>query len=237
MDKSRTEIIIGQEGITKLKNATVAVFGLGGVGGYSVEALARAGVGRLILVDYDTVAPSNINRQILSLQSTIGRYKTDVAAERIRDINSKTEIISIKTRLLPDNIADTIPWDYSSFYAIDAIDEIDSKVSLICELNKRGVPLVSSMGAGSRLSPAGVTISDISKTDYCPLARTLRKKLKDAGVTSGVRCIYSRENLNTHATEEIGNGITKKVQGSISYIPGIFGLTAAGIIINDILES
>ena len=187
MDQSRTEIIIGNEGITKLKNATVAVFGLGGVGGYSVEALARAGIGRLILFDYDNVVPCNIKKQILSLQSTTGKYKTDVASDRIRDINSEAEIISIKARHLPDNIAETIPWKYSNYYAIDAIDEIDSKVSLICELKGKGVPFVSSMGAGSRLSPAGVTISDISKTDYCPLARTLRKKLKAAGITSGVR--------------------------------------------------
>jgi tRNA A37 threonylcarbamoyladenosine dehydratase len=237
MDKSRTEIIIGRDGIKKLENATVALFGLGGVGGYSAEALARAGVGRLILADYDTVAPSNMNRQILSLQSAMGKYKTDAARERIKDINSSAEIITIKTRLLPENMAEAIPWDYSSYYAIDAIDEIESKVSLICELKKKGIPFVSSMGTGSRLSPSGVTVSDISKTDYCPLARTLRKKLKAAGITGGVRCIYSKENLNRLGTEELKNGMTKKVQGSISYMPGIFGLTAAGIIINDILNS
>ncbi len=207
------------------------------MGGYSAEALARAGVGRLILADYDTVSPSNINRQILSLKSTMGKYKTDVASERIKNINSRAEIIIIKTRLLPENIAETVPWDYSSYYAIDAIDEINSKTALICELYKRGIMFVSSMGAGSRLSPAGVTVSDISKTDYCPLARTIRKKLKAAGITSGVRCIYSRENLHTLGTEADESGITKNVQGSISYMPGIFGLTAAGIIINDILKS
>lgn len=236
MDQSRTEIIAGIEGVKKLGSATVAVFGLGGVGGYSAEALARAGVGRLILVDYDTVVPSNMNRQILSLQSTIGKYKTDVAEARIKEINSQAEIIKIKTRLVPENINEIIPWNFSSYYAIDAIDELDSKVSLICELQKREIPFVSSMGAGSRLSPTGVAVCDISETEYCPLARTLRKKLKNSGITSGVRCIYSKENLNTVATVTNYKELPKRVQGSISYMPGIFGLTAAGIIINDILK-
>lgn len=237
MDQSRTEIITGMEGVKKLRHATVAVFGLGGVGGYSAEALARAGVGRFILLDYDTVAPSDINRQILSLVSTIGKYKTDVAEERIKDINSRAEIIKITKRLLPENINEIIPWDYKSCYAIDAIDELDSKVSLIYELQKRKIPFVSSMGAGNRLCPTGVEVCDISKTEYCPLARTLRKKLKSAGITSGVRCIYSKENLKTLTTVEDDKGLHKKIQGSISYMPGIFGLTAAGVIINDILKA
>lgn len=237
MDKSRTEILTGSEGIKKLEEATVAVFGLGGVGGYAAEALARAGVGRLILADYDTVMPSNLNRQILALQSTLGTYKTDTAEQRIRNINSNVETITIRKRLLPENICESIPWDYSSFYAIDAIDEIDSKTALILELHKRNIPFVSSMGAGSRLSPQGISVCDISRTDYCPLARTLRKKLREAGIKSGVRCVFSRENLNKLGIEKGRDGIPKKVLGSISYMPGIFGLTAAGVIINDILNS
>lgn len=237
MDYSRTEIIAGSAGIKKLAESTAAVFGLGGVGGYSVEALARAGVGRLILVDFDVVAPSNINRQILALESTIGTYKTDAAEKRIKEINSNAEIIKITARVLPDNIKDIIPWDCKSLFAIDAIDEVDSKVSLINELYKRQIPSVSSMGAGSRLNPSGVIIGDLSKTDYCPLARTLRKKLKSLGITKGVRCIFSRENLNTLGVEYPEENIPKKVQGSISFMPGIFGLTAAGIIINDMLKS
>jgi len=236
MDYSRTEIITGSDGIKKLAESTAAVFGLGGVGGYSAEALARAGVGRLILVDFDVVVPSNINRQILALNSTIGKYKTDAAEMRIKEINSKAEIIKITRRILPENIEEIIPWDLEKLYAIDAIDEVDSKVSLIHQLYIRKIPSVSSMGAGSRLSPAGVLTGDISETEYCPLARALRKKLKPLGITKGVKCVFSRENLNTQGIEYPEHSAPKRVQGSISYMPGIFGLTAAGIIINDILK-
>ena len=234
MDHSRTEILTGPEGLVKLKEATVIIAGLGGVGGYAAEAVARAGAGRIVLIDFDKVAPSNCNRQILALQSTLGRYKTDVARERITDINPDTEIIIINKRLLPENIAELIP-DYDNSYAIDAIDEVPSKVALIHELVKRKTPFVSSMGAGSRLDPSGIVTADISKTSYCPLARTVRRKLKEIEIYKGVRCIYSQTPLPRKKTKDSTAENGERVQGSISYMPGIFGLTAAGVIIGDIL--
>lgn len=235
MDQSRTEILIGADGIDKLRRSTVIIVGLGGVGGHAAEAIVRAGVGRIIIADYDTVATSNINRQILSLQPDMGRKKTDVAAERFREINPDVEIISYHERITPQNIEMLFPESAERLYAIDAIDEIDSKVALIIELKKRGIPFISSMGAGSRLDPSLVRVDDISRTNYCPLARVIRKRLRLAGIKKGVRCIYSIENLNRFAEPEPGT--EKKRQGSISFMPGIFGLTAAGVIINDIISS
>lgn len=233
MDLTRSEILIGQENLDKLRESTVAVFGLGGVGGYAAEAIARAGVGTMIIADYDHVTPSNINRQILSLSSNMGELKTEVAYKRIKDINPEIILIKISDRLTPGNISGLIPREIF-LYAIDAIDEIESKTSLITELVNRNIPFVSSMGAGSRLDSSKIRIDDISGTEYCPLARIMRKQLKTAGIYKGVRCIYSTENLNKVREPESGTG--KRMQGSISFIPGIFGLMAAGVIINDIIK-
>lgn len=233
IDLIRSEILIGIENLNKLRQSTVAVFGLGGVGGHAAEAIARAGVGTMIIADYDIVTPSNINRQILSLSSTMGKLKTEVCFQRLKDINPEINIISISERLTPENISGLIPHN-EFLYAIDAIDEIDSKTSLIAELVKRRIPFVSSMGAGSRLDASKIRVEDISRTEYCPLARIMRKRLKTDGIHTGVRCIYSTENLNK--VREPEDGIGKRLQGSISFMPGIFGLTAAGVIINDIIN-
>lgn len=233
MDLSRTEILIGAENLHKLRQSTVAVFGLGGVGGYAAEAIARSGVGRMIIADYDRVAPSNINRQILSLSSNMGELKTDAALKRFKDINPELIITAVSGRITPENAGGLIP-EQKYIYAIDAIDEIDSKTSLITEFVKRNIPFVSSMGAGSRLDSSKIRVDDISRTEYCPLARIMRKKLKEAGIYTGVRCIYSTENLNKIQEPESGAG--KRMQGSNSFIPGIFGLMAAGLIINDIIR-
>lgn len=235
MDLSRSRILIGDEGLGKLKNSMVAVFGLGGVGGYAAEAIVRAGVGRLIIADFDTVAPSNINRQILSLHSTIGKHKTDVAAARFMDINPELELTVITEHITPENIATLLPAAMGNFYAIDAIDEIGPKTALIAELHSRRIPFVSSMGAGSRMDPSCIKTGDISQTTHCPLARVIRKKLREYGIEKGVRCVYSTENLNRVEEPESGTG--KRTQGSISFMPGIFGLTAAAIIINEIISS
>lgn len=234
MDLSRSRILVGEEGIGKLKQAAVAVFGMGGVGGYAAEAIVRAGVGRVIIADFDVVAPSNINRQILSLRSNAGMLKTDAARERYMDINPELELTVITERLTPENIPSVIPLETPGLYAIDAIDEIGPKTALIAELHSRNIPFVSSMGAGSRLDPSMVKTADISKTTHCPLARVIRKNLKELGIEKGVRCVYSTENLNRIEEPETGKG--KRTQGSISFMTGIFGLTAAGIIINDILS-
>lgn len=232
MDQSRTEILIGADGVDKLRKATVMIIGLGGVGGHAAEAIVRAGVGTIIIADYDTVAPSNLNRQILSLSSNIGDKKTEIAAERFKNINPEIEIVLYTEHLTPDNIGMIFPETTDNLYVIDAIDEIDAKIALITELYRRGIPFISSMGAGSRLNPSLVRIADISKTEHCPLARVIRRKLRLAGIEKGVRCVYSTENLNRFAEPE-AEGERRK-QGSISFMPGIFGLTAAGVIINDI---
>ncbi len=233
IDLTRTEILIGEENLNKLKKSTVAVIGLGGVGGYAAEAIARAGVGTMIIADYDRVSPSNSNRQILALDSTMGELKTEVSVKRLRDINPDLNITAISEHLTRGNISSIIP-QKNFLYAIDAIDEIDAKTSLIAELLKRNIPFVSSMGAGSRLDSSKIRVDDISRTEYCPLARIVRKKLKESGIYSGVRCIYSTENLNKVQEPESGTG--KRLQGSISFMPGIFGLMAAGLIINDIIN-
>lgn len=233
MDLSRSEILIGEEKLELLRNSMVAIIGLGGVGGHAAEAIVRAGVGNIIIADYDRVAPSNINRQILSLGSTMGCLKTDVACQRFKDINPHLNIQAISERITPHNIASLIDFKKPMF-AIDAIDEIDSKTALITELVKNSIPFVSSMGAGSRLDSSKIHVDDISRTHSCPLARVMRKKLKLSGIESGVRCIYSTENLNRVKEPELANG--KRMQGSISFIPGIFGLMAAGLIINDIIK-
>lgn len=233
MDLSRSRILVGDEGLQKLRESTVAVFGLGGVGGYAAEAIVRAGAGRILIADFDVVTPSNINRQILSLQSNMGQLKADIAYERYLEINPALELIKITEHLAPENIPSLIPSGIRNLYAIDAIDEIAPKTALIAELHRRGIPFVSSMGAGSRLDPSQVKTGDISKTSHCPLARVIRRKLKDLGIDRGVRCVYSTENLNRVEEPESGHG--KRSQGSISFMPGIFGLTLAGIIINDIL--
>ncbi|HPF07403.1 MAG TPA: tRNA threonylcarbamoyladenosine dehydratase, partial [Spirochaetota bacterium] len=232
MDQSRTEILIGADGVDKLRKATVMIIGLGGVGGHAAEAIVRAGAGQIIIADYDTIAPSNLNRQILSLASNIGIKKTETASERFREINPEIKITSFTERLTPENIGMIFPETADNLYAIDAIDEIDAKIALITELHRRGIPFVSSMGAGSRLNPSLVKIADISKTEHCPLARVIRRKLRIAGIEKGVRCVYSTENLNRFAEPETEG--ERRKQGSISFMPGIFGLTAAGVIINDI---
>ncbi|HRX49039.1 MAG TPA: tRNA threonylcarbamoyladenosine dehydratase, partial [Spirochaetota bacterium] len=232
MDQSRTEILIGADGVDKLRKATVMIIGLGGVGGHAAEAIVRAGAGQIIIADYDTIAPSNLNRQILTLSSNIGIKKTETASERFREINPEIKITSFTERLTPENIGMIFPETADNLYAIDAIDEIDAKIALITELHRRGIPFVSSMGAGSRLNPSLVKIADISKTEHCPLARVIRRKLRLAGIEKGVRCVYSTENLNRFAEPETEG--ERRKQGSISFMPGIFGLTAAGVIINDI---
>jgi len=233
MDLSRSEILIGEEKLNKLRQSTIAIFGLGGVGGYAAEAVVRAGVGNIIIADYDRITSSNINRQILSLESTMGQLKSDVAQQRFKDINPLLNIYTISERLTPDNIISLVDFN-KPMYAIDAIDEIDSKTSLISEFIKNNIPFVSSMGAGSRLDSSKIKVDDISRTHSCPLARIMRKKLKLAGIQKGVRCIFSTENLNKIKEPEQTEG--KRMLGSISFIPGIFGLIAAGLIINDIID-
>lgn len=233
MDLSRSEILIGEEKLNRLREATVVIIGLGGVGGHAAESIVRAGVGNIIIADYDRIAPSNMNRQILSLESTMGSLKTDAAKGRFLDINPHLNIRTISERITPINITSLIDFKLP-MYAIDAIDEIDAKTTLIAELVNNRIPFVSSMGAGSRLDSLKIRVDDISRTHTCPLARIVRKRLKLIGIEKGVRCIYSTEELNKVKEPEQQSG--KRMQGSSSFIPGIFGLIAAGLIINDIIK-
>ena len=230
---ARTRLLIGDAGIEVLSNARVAVIGLGGVGGYALEALARAGVGRLFLVDGDTVDVTNMNRQILALDNTVGTPKVDAARERVLAINPDARVETVQVFLSPENIDTLLPDDLG--YAIDAIDTVDAKVYLIRALFRRNVRFVTCLGSANKLDPAGIQVADISRTRYCPLARLVRQRLRQCGIYEGVRCVYSEENLARTSELEQDGDRRKRINGTISYMPGLMGLTAAGVIINDIL--
>ena len=219
----RTEKLIGEQAIEKLKNARVAVFGVGGVGSYVVEALARAGVGQIALFDNDEVNLSNINRQLIALHSTIGRKKVDVAKERILDINPDARVESYPVFYLPEN-ADEFPLDKYD-YVVDAIDTATAKIELAVRAKKSGVPIISSMGTGNKLLNTEFEITDIYKTSVCPLARVMRKELKKRGIKS-LTVLYSKEQPRK----------TEGAPASISYVPSAAGLVIAGHIIREFIN-
>lgn len=222
----RTELLLGRDGIEKLKNSYIAIFGIGGVGGYTAEALARSGVGRLDLIDNDTVALSNINRQIIALHSTVGRYKVDVMKERISDINLDAEVNAIKCFFLPENKDE---FDFGKYdYIVDAVDTVSAKIAIIEEAKKAGVPVISSMGAGNKLHPEMFELADISKTSVCPLAKVMRNELKKRGITD-VKAVYSKEPPIKSGVIDEKSG--KPVPGSISFVPSAAGLIIAGEVI------
>jgi tRNA A37 threonylcarbamoyladenosine dehydratase len=229
----RTRLLVGEDGFQRLRQARVAVFGLGGVGGYALEALARASVGYLVLVDSDVVEATNLNRQVLALHSTLGLPKVEVGRERARQINPGCIIEVHRVELTPENVATAVPTTFD--YAIEAIDTVAAKVALLALLHGRGVRLVSCMGAASKLDPAAIRVGDISETKGCPLARIVRQGLRKAGIEKGIRCVYSEENLGQVSEPDEENG-GRRYRGTISYMPGLAGLTAAGLIIKDILS-
>ena len=232
---SRTELLLGDEGMEKLKNARVAVFGVGGVGGYAVEALARSGVGALDLIDDDVVSPSNINRQIIALHSTIGMPKVEVAAARIADINPDCAVRTYRTFYTPDT-ADQ--FDFSQYdYVIDAIDTVTGKIALVMQAKESGTPIISSMGAGNKLDPAAFEVADISKTSVCPLARVMRRELKKRGVNH-LKVVYSREEALTPQGDIEEETVHKKraTPGSVAFVPSVAGLILAGEVIKDIVK-
>lgn len=239
---SRTERLIGKENIEKLASARVAVFGIGGVGGYTVEALVRSGIGYIELIDHDTVAKSNLNRQIIATRDTIGRDKVDVMKERILSINPNAEVVVHKCFFLPENKDD---FDFSKYtYVVDAVDTVTAKLTIIEEAGKAGVPVISSMGTGNKLDPTKFEVADISKTSVCPLAKVMRRELKKRGI-SHVKVVYSKEEALTPLTEEGESqcsgqnseditGRKKIAPGSISFVPSVAGLIIAGEVIKDI---
>ncbi len=227
----RTEMLLGGEALEVLARSRVAVFGVGGVGGYTVEALARSGVGALDLVDPDTVSESNINRQIVALSSTVGKYKVDVAAERVRDINPDANVRTYKTFFLPEEAE---KFDFSAYdYVVDAIDTVSGKLGLAVAATEAGVPIISSMGAGNKLDPTKFEVADIYKTSVCPLARVMRRELRQRGIER-LKVVYSREAPTAPRGEPEPDAGGKRVPGSCAFVPSVAGLIIAGEVVRDL---
>jgi len=227
---SRTELLLGAECMERLRRARVAVFGVGGVGGYVVEALARSGIGTLDLIDSDTVSLTNLNRQIVALHSTIGRYKVDVARERVLDINPEAQVNVYKVFYLPETAED---FDFTRYdYVADAIDTVTGKLMLAEQARRAGVPIISSMGAGNKLDASAFQVADIYETSVCPLAKVMRRELKKRGIEH-LKVVYSREVPTASPAEEEESG-KKRTPGSVSFVPSAAGLIMAGEIIKDL---
>lgn len=231
---SRTELLIGEEGMKRLENARVAIFGIGGVGGHVMEALARSGIGNLDVIDDDTVSVTNINRQILATQKTVGRYKTDVAKERILEINPKACVFTHKTFFLPEN-ADQ--FDFTKYdYVVDAIDTVSGKICLAERAQKAGVPIISSMGAGNKMNPAAFQVADIYETSVCPLAKVMRRELKKREIKK-LKVVYSQEKpLVPRESEEQMTSRRRQIPGSVAFVPSVAGLIIAGEVVKDLLN-
>ncbi len=238
-------MLIGSEKYNIIKQSSVIIFGVGGVGSYSAEALARAGIGRLRLVDFDDICLTNSNRQLHALKNTIGKIKVDVMAERLKLINPDIEVEAVKEFYTPENGEGLLSGDFH--YVIDAIDTISSKLHLIETCVKKGIPVISSMGAGNKLRPELLEIADIADTSFCPLARVMRKELRKRGIVKGVEVVYSQEfprkpvmegDCKSNCICPGGDGhCTKKRQipGSISFVPSTVGLLMAGRVVNKLI--
>ena len=219
----RTSLLVGEEAISKLNNSKVLIFGVGGVGGYVAEALARTGVGSITIVDKDTVSESNINRQIIALHSTVGRDKVDVLKERMLDINPELQVDARKCFFLPDNASE---FDFSQYdYIVDAVDTVTAKLQIIVQAKEAGVPVISAMGAGNKVHPEMFEIADIYKTEMCPLAKVMRRELKERGIKK-LKVVYSKE-------KPVYKG---DVPGSIAFSPSVAGLLMASEVIRDLCE-
>jgi len=231
---SRTRLLLGSEAMEKLKNARVAVFGLGGVGGYAVEALARSGVGALDLIDHDTVSLTNINRQLLALHSTVGLPKAEAARLRVLDINPEAQVTAHCKFYGPDTAAD---FDFTRYdYIVDAIDTVTAKLALITRAKEAGTPILCCLGTGNKLDPTKFQITDISKTSVCPLARVMRKECAKRGL-KGVKVLFSTEDpipSSEESTEELPEG-RRSLPGSVAFVPSVAGLLIAGEVIRDLI--
>ncbi|KXH83544.1 tRNA threonylcarbamoyladenosine dehydratase [Chryseobacterium kwangjuense] len=239
MDKywlERTELLIKEEGLEKLNKAKVLVVGLGGVGSFAAEFLARAGVGNMTIVDGDTVDITNINRQLPALHSTVGKHKVEVVAERLLDINPELQLVKINEFLNPERMDEVLDADQFD-YILDCIDSVTPKLCLIRAAKRRKIKLVSSMGAGGKTDPSKVMVRDISKTQNCFLARQIRKRLKKEKINKGFRCVFSNE-LQQEESLKMTDGLNYKrsFYGTISYMPAIFGLYAASEVINYLVK-
>lgn len=235
MFDTRTELLLGSEKLNKLRNSNVLIVGVGGVGGYAAEMLCRASVGQITIVDADTVNESNINRQLLALHSTIGMKKVDVLGERMLDINPELKLHKVAKFLQEEDIIELL--DSQKFdYVVDAIDTLTPKIELIRHSLMRGIPLVSSMGAGSKLDPTKIEVVDISKTHHCPLAHMLRKRLHKIGIRKGFKAVFSAEPPIEGSMILCNEQNKKSNVGTISYLPSVFGIAAASAVVRDIID-
>lgn len=220
---SRTELLLGNESMERLANSRVAVFGVGGVGGYVVEALVRSGIGAIDLIDSDIVSESNLNRQIIALQSTIGTFKVDAMKERIMDINPNCQVIAHRCFYLPETAEQ---FDFTQYdYVVDAVDTVTAKIELVMQAKECNVPIISSMGAGNKLNPAEFEVADIYKTSVCPLAKVMRRELKKRGVKT-LKVVYSKEEPAKKCTQP----------GSTAFVPSVVGLIIASEVVKDIAQ-
>lgn len=228
---SRTELLIGAEGLNILKSSRAAVFGVGGVGGYVVEALARSGIGAIDLIDNDVFALSNLNRQIYATQSTLGKYKVDTAKERILDINPDCKVTVHRTFFTPETSSE---FDFSQYdYVVDAIDTVSGKIELVMKCSETNTPIISSMGAGNKMYPERFEVSDIYKTSVCPLAKVMRQELKKRRIKK-LKVVYSKETpIKTSAKDEKTG---KTIPGSNAFVPSVVGLIIAGEVIKDLIK-
>ena len=228
---SRTEMLIGNEGMEKLSDATVAIFGLGGVGSFVCEGLARSGIGNFILVDFDKIDETNINRQLIATVDTIGKYKVDVMAERIFKINPDANVKTYKEFYMADCEIDIITQDLS--YAVDCVDTIMAKIAIICKCDELDVPVISSMGTGNKLDPTMFEVADIYDTSVCPLAKIMKKDLRKRNIEK-LKVVYSQEHAINTNDHPINHDRKFKVKGSVSFVPSVAGLIIAGEVIKDI---
>lgn len=234
---ARTELLIGKEALEKLNSSKVAVFGIGGVGSYTAEALARSGIGQLDLIDNDKVSLTNLNRQLIATHSTLGKFKVDVAKERLLDINPNIIINTHNTFFSPET---SKKFDFSKYdYVVDAIDTVSGKLQLIECSKEANVPIISSMGAGNKLCPELFEIADISKTSVCPLARVIRQELKKRRIKN-LKVVYSKEipikPADSFKQARIENAVKNSVPGSIAFVPSVVGLIIAGEVIKDLIK-
>ncbi|MGL4849852.1 MAG: tRNA threonylcarbamoyladenosine dehydratase [Clostridium sp.] len=234
---TRTELVIGSEGLNKLRNSKVVIFGVGGVGGFATEALTRAGIGEIVIVDNDTVDITNLNRQIIATYDTVGKVKVDVMKERIESINKDCKVTTFMEFVTPDNIEMFL--DGSVDYVVDAIDTVTAKIALAKYCYENDIKIISSMGTGNKMNPAMFQVSDVHKTKVCPLAKVMRSELKKRGVKK-LKVVYSEEipaKPNTEMVSEIVKG-TKKRQtpGSMSFVPPVAGMIIASEVVKDILK-
>lgn len=237
---SRTELLLGSNALEKLAQSRVAVFGIGGVGGYVVEALVRSGIGAVDLIDNDTVCLSNLNRQIIATRKTVGQYKTDVMKERIMDINPECKVEVHRCFYLPETKDEFDFLQYS--YVVDAVDTVTAKIQLVVQAEEAGVPIISSMGAGNKLNPADFEITDIYKTSVCPLAKVMRRELKKRNVKH-LKVVYSKEEpiapIENTETEQTGADVASKrrsTPGSVAFVPSVVGLLIASEVVKDLIK-